>query len=582
MERQGYRALVVDDEPAVRMITIRELSRNGFTCDAARDGLHAKELLADTRYDAVVTDLRMPEMNGHALAVEILDRPNPPVVVVLTGVTEPRLAKDLIARGVDDILFKPIDQSILASKVRALVDRRASLATRARPHVRSANADRVEATASTPHAGLPPTDPAELDARLGELVKIAPISQAALDVVKMTAEDTVQTRQLTRAIEIDASLTAELLRIANSSLHNPTSRAATGVEEAVLRIGQKRIGELALAVNTRGALKAETISWMDVTLLWRRSIAAGLAVDLLIAKSGHSPIGTGLYLSAIMHPLGRVVLSTLYRDRYEEMLQLCRQSGEALQTYEDRVFQRTHTEVMAQMLEAWQIPAAVFEPLKYVRSPPSMVSQLAEPLRTRVELVQLAIVISRFSIGIWEPWDRMYVPGSETLHKLGVESLEDFILRIRLEMEAVGQLTELEATRPLRSMSGVSSQAIYHELAYCNLSTLPFDFVGEILPSMGVRPQPCLLADLSPEIPAVVNCCGVPIEKVTQIFTPRGIHVLVRDVQDHNDLLGSTRLLTLPNSFGNMRATVLKLVDPERREYDNSADSAPPVSGSRF
>ena len=47
-----------------------------------------------------------------------------PVVVILTGVTEPKLAKDLIARGVDDIVFKPIDQGTLAAKVRSLIARR--------------------------------------------------------------------------------------------------------------------------------------------------------------------------------------------------------------------------------------------------------------------------------------------------------------------------------------------------------------------------------------------------------------------------------------------------------------------------
>ena len=116
------RALVVDDEPALRMLTIRELSRNGFACDAARDGLQARELAAARHYDVVVTDLCMPEMNGHALAVELLGRPNRPAVVILTGVTEPRLAKDLIARGVDDIIFKPVDQGVLAAKVRAMIE----------------------------------------------------------------------------------------------------------------------------------------------------------------------------------------------------------------------------------------------------------------------------------------------------------------------------------------------------------------------------------------------------------------------------------------------------------------------------
>jgi len=43
MAAREYRALIVDDEPALRMLAIRELSRCGFACDAASDGLQARE-----------------------------------------------------------------------------------------------------------------------------------------------------------------------------------------------------------------------------------------------------------------------------------------------------------------------------------------------------------------------------------------------------------------------------------------------------------------------------------------------------------------------------------------------------------
>ncbi len=185
MAATEYRALVVDDEPALRMLTIRELSRNGFVCDAAHDGLQARELAATRHYDVVLTDLRMPEMNGHALAVELLERSNRPVVVILTGVTEPRLAKDLIARGVDDIMFKPVDQGILAAKVRALVTRRATRLMSEESSEPIPTTD-CEVSAQGAVAEKPLVDPAVLEAKLIQLAKIMPISQAAPDVMNLT------------------------------------------------------------------------------------------------------------------------------------------------------------------------------------------------------------------------------------------------------------------------------------------------------------------------------------------------------------------------------------------------------------
>lgn len=115
-QRPTFRALVVDDEPMVRMATMRALARENFSCDAAHNGREALELVRQTRYELVVTDLRMPESNGHALAAELLARADRPAVAVLTGVIEPKLARDLALRGVDEVLFKPVDYSLMAAK----------------------------------------------------------------------------------------------------------------------------------------------------------------------------------------------------------------------------------------------------------------------------------------------------------------------------------------------------------------------------------------------------------------------------------------------------------------------------------
>lgn len=114
-------ALVVDDDPVSRQIVIRTLAQNGFACDTASDGAQARQCLAAADYQLVVTDLQMPNGNGHSLCVELLEKKPRPAIVVLTGVTEPRLAKDLLARGVERVLFKPIDCAQLAEVVQGTI-----------------------------------------------------------------------------------------------------------------------------------------------------------------------------------------------------------------------------------------------------------------------------------------------------------------------------------------------------------------------------------------------------------------------------------------------------------------------------
>lgn len=118
------RAIVVDDELVVRQLTIRALTAEGFRCDAAADGVEALRMAGETTYDLLVTDLRMPNGHGHGLAVSLLGNHDRPVIMILTGIMDPRIAKDLLARGVDDIVFKPVDYLLFALKASALVRRR--------------------------------------------------------------------------------------------------------------------------------------------------------------------------------------------------------------------------------------------------------------------------------------------------------------------------------------------------------------------------------------------------------------------------------------------------------------------------
>lgn len=119
-----FSALLVDDDAVLRQAMARCFRQRGFECELAANGAHAQQLLADRRFDVVVTDLRMPEVNGHRLAVEILKKPQPPVVIVVTGIAEQQIEDDLRSHGVDEFCYKPADYAALATRAEAILERR--------------------------------------------------------------------------------------------------------------------------------------------------------------------------------------------------------------------------------------------------------------------------------------------------------------------------------------------------------------------------------------------------------------------------------------------------------------------------
>lgn len=231
-EKRILRALVVDDEAAMQKLLVRGLTQQGFKCDTAADGNEAEERVSCSHYDAVVTDLRMPNKHGHALAVHLLAREHRPVVVVHTGVIEPKLAKDLLARGVDDILFKPFDFGILAAKVKALVERRSPGAPTnhgtKETDAKTANLQNHRQEDATVRG---PVTLSNLESKLSRLSHVLPISTAALDVYTMTSDDQTTALQLAAAIQREAAFAAQMLRLANSAfITRRVSRSCNSIE----------------------------------------------------------------------------------------------------------------------------------------------------------------------------------------------------------------------------------------------------------------------------------------------------------------------------------------------------------------
>jgi DNA-binding response OmpR family regulator len=124
MAVEQYSVLIVDDDEVARKMISFAMEKENFRSERAADGDEALKLLETRSFDIVITDLMMPNTHGHTLATRLLTRADRPMVVIHTSVVEPALAKDLMLRGVDDIVFKPTDYGAFAAMMRSLVIRR--------------------------------------------------------------------------------------------------------------------------------------------------------------------------------------------------------------------------------------------------------------------------------------------------------------------------------------------------------------------------------------------------------------------------------------------------------------------------
>lgn len=124
--------VVADDEPRLRQVLVRLMTGEGFTCLEAGNGVEALERLATVDADILLTDLRMPVMDGIELLREARGRYPDLGVILITAVAEVEIALDCLAQGAMDYLTKPFHLEEVRARVgQALEKRRLVLENRA-------------------------------------------------------------------------------------------------------------------------------------------------------------------------------------------------------------------------------------------------------------------------------------------------------------------------------------------------------------------------------------------------------------------------------------------------------------------
>lgn len=117
------RVLVVDDEAAIRELLRKTLALAEYDVDVAPDGRAGLEQLRQSRYDLLMIDLKMPDLNGMTVIREVRrDQATLPIIII-TGFSTESAAIDAINLGVDGYLQKPFSvPQVFALTTRVLGD----------------------------------------------------------------------------------------------------------------------------------------------------------------------------------------------------------------------------------------------------------------------------------------------------------------------------------------------------------------------------------------------------------------------------------------------------------------------------
>ncbi|SDU09402.1 HD-like signal output (HDOD) domain, no enzymatic activity [Verrucomicrobium sp. GAS474] len=173
--------------------------------------------------------------------------------------------------------------------------------------------------------------------------------------------------QIGEVISRDQSLTARLLKLANSAFFGFPRRIET-ISEAVSVIGLKQVRDLALCTKVIEMFEGIPDDLFDTTAFWKHSIGCGITARVL-ASYHREPNVERFFVAGLLHDIGRLVLCLGMPDKMGQALALSHSNGTFLYRAEREVIGFDHADVGAALMELWDLPESLSAAAAYHHRP---------------------------------------------------------------------------------------------------------------------------------------------------------------------------------------------------------------------
>lgn len=330
------RLLFVDDDPQALEQLRRELVHARLLYDAVYvdSGEAALRALAGGEFDAIISDLGMPGMDGPALLASVRDK-------------YPRVVRVCMSGAIDDGDFMramPVTHQFLS-----------------KPCVGEALRDIVERACSLRsilhHQGI-----RELVGRLNSLPATA---QTFEELSAAMTQPNTHTADISRIVSKDQALCVKTLQMVNSAFFRRSS-PITSIQAAVTFVGMEMIKSLALSACVFNALDASPAASKLLKDLQIRSMRKAHFARTLLKDSRHADEA---FTAALLLDIGQAVLALCSPEMFTEVIQIARESKRPWHEVEREAFGVAHPEVGAYLLGLWGLPLELIEAVAYHHTP---------------------------------------------------------------------------------------------------------------------------------------------------------------------------------------------------------------------
>lgn len=334
------RILFVDDESNLLIGLKRAFRpmRNLWEMEFAPSGDDALRLMSLCEFDAVVTDMKMPDMSGADLLNTIQEQWPGTVRIILSDEAD----RDTVMRSIapaHHFLAKPCDPEQLRSvleKALALTDRLQN---------------------------------ASLKRFISNMKSIPSLPLLYQQVTSELHSEDPSAARIGEIIAQDMAMAAKILQIVNSAAYGLRAEISEP-KQAAIYLGLNTIRALVLSLSIFSAFDSDLLGPGQAEHLWEHAVSVSKYARLIATCEGIGGRDLDPYISAgLLHDIGKLIMASAGPENYRRIVATAAATGTRLDALELEEFGCTHAEVGAYLLGEWGLPNEIVEAVAWSHRP---------------------------------------------------------------------------------------------------------------------------------------------------------------------------------------------------------------------
>ncbi len=333
-KNEKRKILFVDDESQILKSLRRLFFKTEYNCFFAESGKEALKILKDYDINLIVSDIRMPEMDGFELLGKVKKNYPKVIRIVLSGYSNREDVINAIEKNIAKLyLYKPWENSELLSIVKRTFELEKILLDKNLLKYIS----NIESLPTVP----------TLYKRINEMLE----NDESID-------------KIINEIEQDQSLASKILKVANSAFYE----AKTGsIKQAVMYIGLINVKNV---VISNSIFQANDVN--NVKKLWKHATLTNKMVGYIYKKLLFKKIPSEYSTAGLLHDIGRVIIMNYLKDADSKINILLNDNLADLSVrtkYEDKLIGFNHAKIGGYLLNWWGIPLPIVEAALFHHDP---------------------------------------------------------------------------------------------------------------------------------------------------------------------------------------------------------------------